>query len=163
MLESVGTIVAIFVALFLGYYSFSEEKRNRPKIKIEYNEELRVEDKDWCQLGINIVNNGKLTAKNINIRIEKIIQNGDNLIPEGWRYVHFRSIPALQNGEYQFIAILNATKDQDFVTFSKSKIKSKRDTFTIHFIITGDNISAFKKAYKFINSTDHNKITFEEI
>ena len=163
MMEAFATFAATTVALLLAYYSISEKERNRPKIKIEYLEESRVEDPDWCQLGINIVNNGKLTAKNINIRIEKIMQNGDNLIPYESRYMNLRSILALQNGEYRSIAILHAHKNHTVVTFVKSQIKAKRDTFIIHFLITGDNIPAVKKTYKFINSTDHNKISFEEV
>ncbi len=164
MMEALATFAATTVALLLAYYSISEKNRNRPKIKIEYNEEIRIADKDWCQLGIKIVNNGKLTAKNINIRIDKIMQNGYNIIPKQNVYLHLISIPALQNGYSNYIPILQAVKDQDVVTFPRmSQIRAKRDTFTIHFLITGDNISVIKKTYKFINSTDHNKITFEEI
>lgn len=139
-----------------------ERYRNKPKIILEHftNNGYIIKDKDWCQINLGIKNKGTITAKNINVKIESIIQDNTNKIPKSNIFLHLITIEKLQSEDYTFIPIIIVTRDNDLIEIPRHRFKFERKNFDITFFVTGDNIISFRKSFEYIDSTDHNKVKF---
>ena len=168
MLEAIGTISASILALYFGYRSISEYRRNRPKLEIEHNlPELIIVHENFHQFMLRIKNSGATTALNVNIKVNEVIQDVENILKPPDRILVFYN-KNIQNGDFIDFNLFFMPKTGGVEIFYHSpgntgrKRYERKDTF-VKILITGDNFSSLSYSYKLISVLDDSKISLIKI
>ena len=74
--------------------------------------------------------------------------------------MHLITIEKLQSDDYTFIPIIIVTSNNNLIEIPRHRFKFERKNFDTTFFVTGDNIISFRISFKYIDSTDHNKVKF---
>ena len=163
-----------FVALFVAFLPQIFRWRDRPKINLEHlNKEgyfKRFPDKYW--LFLTIINNGRTTAKNVNVKIEKIIQDGTNQLAKNVHYSVSDTIEMLQYKDWKSIFFIEVKREgliktptsigeSDFINIANINVPFWRKDTVIELLITGDNYKASTKSFKFVDNSEYDKVRLE--
>ena len=163
MWEAIGTLSAVFVALYFGFHTVLEAKRNEPKIKLYHDDSVRFENDDYTEYHLRIENNGKTTAKNIKIRCIEALQNKENLVRvvDANLLIEFNS---LQNGEHKTIPLINVHDEINAIEISRlNRKRIGRKDMILTIKVTGDNILPIIKKYKLVNNEKHKNTSLKSI
>ncbi len=177
MLEAVGTILAVCVALFFGLREDIRRLRSRPKISVDYRDEFKTIEENSCRMPLKISNEGRTAAFNVRLKILEVIQNGVNFVAHSSRMFLF-DVDSLPSGDFSvqnFLMFSKATraqtegKEMRVYTFSGRETPgytgqyiSKADTM-FKLIVSGDNIVSQQLTFEFRDSDDYLEMTLVKI
>jgi len=164
VLGRVTTFTAVILALLFGLRDVIERRRNRPKIILEHRSEAPYvkSDGDLQQLNLKVINKGRVTAKNLNLRIQKIMQNGKNIDLAQFPLDFCEEIPSLRSGDSKLVPLLKLIcKDPDWVEISNTSYRFRRANSQIDLLVVGDNIIGVNKSFRLVDLSD-SKVKLEE-
>lgn len=165
MLKSATTFLAVMLALLFGLRDVIDRRGNRPQMTLDHrNEPPYVKsDEDLQQLNLKITNKGRVTAKNLNLRIQRITQNGISVNPERFPLDLNREVPSLRSGDSVFIPLVEVSRrDADWMEVPNSGFRFRRADSDVDLLLVGDNIVGLRKSFRFVNSSDLSKVRLEE-
>jgi len=165
MLESATTFLAVMLALLFGLRDVIDRRRNRPQITLEHRNEPPYvnSDEGLKQLNLKTTNKGRVTAKNLNLRIQKITQNGKSVNPEKFPLDIYGEIQSLRSGDSVFVPLVEVTrKDADWMEIPNSGFRFRRADTEIYVLVVGENVVGLRKSFRFVNSSDLSKVRLEE-
>jgi hypothetical protein len=164
VLGSVATFSAVILALLFGFRDVIDRRRNRPTIVLEHRSEapyVKAEG-DLQQLNLKVTNKGRVTARNLNLRIQKIVQNGKRIDLAEFPLDFCEEIPSLRSGDSKLVPLLQLVyKDPDWIEVPNTSYRFGRANSQIDLLVVGDNIVGVNKSFRFVELPD-SKFKLEE-
>jgi len=159
LLRTLVSIISVIVALFLGLRGDLRRWQNRPQVVLEQQD---TRDRTYCQFNIKIINKGKTTARDINVKIESILQDGEPIRSGSFPYPINTAIH-LQSEEYSLIRLLLVSQNPNNMEVGREGWYIDRNDSTLNVLITGDNITAIRYSYRYVDSTELNKVQLTKL
>ena len=153
--EAIGTFFTGCVALFIALLPQILRWRDRPKIDLNEGGDYFPD----YRLGFTITNNGRTTAKNVNVKLEKVIQDGTNKLRKYERFSICDTIEMLQYKDWKPIFFIQVVRDSLFM----QEFNIVRKDTIIELLITGDNFKTFPESFKFIDNSEYDKVKLIKI
>ncbi len=158
MWEAIGTLLAVFVALFLASFRELKEFLDRPKIEIDKNGIFR-ERAGSLFLSLRTINKGRTTAQNVNFKIESITQNNSDVLVSGIdKRIETGINLNLQNGNPHFLPLFEFLDNRELRCLIADTIYLENKSYLVKILVTGDNIKPMQKTFKYIHSSEIKKI-----
>jgi hypothetical protein len=158
MLEAIGTILAVIMALILGLiYPIWKQHKLNPKIMVNpidfrppFNEDSKI-------LGFMIENKGKTTIHNLKIKVNDIFYENRGI----WSFSSYfiKEIKSLQYGEVSYIRVIytNFSRNEiqiegsDELSTSEKRVPIKQSDFNgVSILITNDNWEPYEFVLNYI-------------
>lgn len=159
MMEALGTIATAIIALMLAGSRWILDYLNRPKLSLDVVEDVVLpigpESELFRNLDILIKNNGRLTAKNVNVKVIKVEFPSNNEIIENLEPSVLKST-SLQWEDYCSFGLigLGIPLGDMMIINPITKWEIERKDCIITLLITGDNFKGFHKVFKYYDSDD---------
>jgi len=159
LVRTVVSIISVIVALFLGLRADFRMWQNRPKIVLEQE---ASRDRTHCQFNLKIINKGKTTARDINVKIESILQDSEPIRSGSFPYPINTAIH-LQSEEYSVIRLLLVSQNPNSMEIGREGWYIDRKDSIFNVLVTGDNITAIRYSYRYVDAKELNQVTLQTI
>lgn len=141
-MEAIGTLLAVFVALYLGLKPIMENEKNKPKLEM-YTE--KVDDLYYW----TAKNVGVKTALNVNFKIRSLVYGqGKEAVKPDFYDAFKKSMGNLQSGDIKTVRVFQIRTNLITSPLSGTLnpyLKEGLRSVTIE--ITGDNITPIREKY----------------
>jgi hypothetical protein len=154
MWQAIGTVAAASFALIFSLRDVITRWRNRPKVVLE---KQVTSDRTFIQYNLKITNKGNTTARNINVKIESIIQDNKQIRSGSFPYQINNAIQ-LQSEEYGFLRLLMVSQNPNSMEIGREGWYIDRQDSTFNILVTGDNISAIRYSYRYVNAIELSQV-----
>jgi hypothetical protein len=157
-LAAIGQIISAAVALILVIIVNGSQWWNRPKVVVSHR---IIKESTFHQVNLHIWNQGNTTAINVNVTVDSILQNDQPIQVASFPY-RIGGTFNLQSEEHQQIHLLRIGDQLSNMELGQENWFINRQNSLFNILVTGDNITAIREVFTYMDSSSLPQVRFEK-